>query len=92
MDRELGADSFLQLVNSQPWECDKVTLHLGSQRGMLEAEATFRDQLVIMRMKGRLIILGVYCTFCMLYLVYAVLGVCCTWCHLTIMTWRNREG
>jgi len=37
-------------------------------------------------------VLGVCCTWCMLYLVYAVLGVCCTQCQLMIMTWRNREG
>ena len=27
-------------------------------------------------------VLGIFCTRCMLYLVYAVLGVCCTWCML----------
>jgi len=37
--------------------------------GMPEAEATFRDQLVIMRMKGRQAILGVYYTWCKLYSV-----------------------
>jgi hypothetical protein len=48
--------------------------------GMLEAEAeaTFRGQLEIVRMKGRHTILGACCTRCMLYSVYAVLGVCCT--------------
>jgi len=62
---------------------------------MPEAEATFRGQLVIMRMKGRQTILG---TQCMMYLAYActrcmlVLGVCCTRCQLMIMTWRDREG
>jgi len=45
---------------------------------MPEAEATFRGQLAIERMKGRQTILGVCCTRCMLYLVYAVLSVCCT--------------
>jgi len=49
---------------------------------MPEAEATFRGQLVIMRMKGRQTILGRCCTRYMLYLVYAVLGVCCTRCML----------
>jgi len=50
--------------------------------GTAEAEATFRGQLVMVRMKGRQTILGGCCTRCMLYLVYAVLGVCCTWCML----------
>jgi len=49
---------------------------------MPEAEGTFRGQLVIMRIKGRQTILGVCCTRCMLYSVYAVLGVCCTRCML----------
>jgi hypothetical protein len=46
--------------------------------------------------------LHVCCTWCMLYLVYAVLGVCCIWCmlywvdactqyQLMIMTWTNGE-
>jgi len=43
-----------------------------------EAEATFRGQLVIVRMKGRQTILRVCCTWCTLYPVYAVLGICCT--------------
>ena len=43
--------------------------------GTPEAEATFRGQLVIMRMKGRQTILGTYS-------VYAVLGVCCARCML----------
>jgi len=36
-------------------------------------------------MKRRQTILGVCCTWCMLYLVYAVLGVCCTWCILYLV-------
>jgi len=47
-----------------------------------EAEATFRGQLEIMRMKGWQTILGVCGTRCMLYSVYAVLGVCWTRCML----------
>jgi len=43
--------------------------------GTPEAEATFRGQLVIMRMKGRQTILGGCCTRCMLYSVCAVQGV-----------------
>ena len=42
---------------------------------MPEAEATFRGQLVIMRMKGRQTFFGECCTRCMLYSVYVVLGV-----------------
>jgi len=45
-----------------------------------EAEATFRGQLVIMRMKGRQTIFEC-CTQCMLYSVYAVLGVNSWSCH-----------
>jgi len=59
--------------------------------GTPEPEATFRGQLVIMRMNGRQTILGwmlysvyavlgVCCTRCKLYWVYGVLGECCTWC------------
>jgi len=59
--------------------------------GTLEAEATFRGQLVIMTMMGRQTIFQC-CTQCMLYSVYAVLGVCCTRCQLMIMPWRDREG
>jgi len=36
---------------------------------MLEAEATFRGQLEIMRMKGRQTLLGVCGTWCMLHSV-----------------------
>jgi len=36
---------------------------------MPEAEATFRGQLVIVKMKGRQTILGGCCTRCMLYSV-----------------------
>jgi hypothetical protein len=66
--------------------------------GIPEAEAIYRGQLLIMRMKGRetilgecctqcmlytmYAVLGVYCNRCMLYSVYAVLGVCCTRCML----------
>ena len=46
------------------------------QGGMPEAEATFRGQLEIVRMKGR----------------QTILGVCCTRCQLMIMAWRDREG
>jgi len=42
---------------------------------MPEAEATFKGQLVILRMEGRQIILPGCGTQCMLYSVYAVLGV-----------------
>jgi len=42
---------------------------------MPEAEAIFRGQLVIMRMKGRQTIFGGCCTRCMLYSVNVVLGV-----------------
>jgi len=43
-------------------------------RGMPEAEAIFRSELVIMGMKGRETIFEC-CTQCMLYSVYAILGV-----------------
>ena len=43
--------------------------------GTPEAEATFRGQLEILRMKGRQTLLGVRCTRCMLYSVYAALSV-----------------
>jgi len=56
--------------------------HVG---GMMEAEATFSSQLVIMRIKGRQTILGGCCTQCILYSVDAVLGVCCTWCMLYLV-------
>jgi hypothetical protein len=49
--------------------------------GMLEAEVTFRGQLEIAKMKGRLTTLGECCILCMLYLVHSVLSVCCTWCN-----------
>ena len=39
-----------------------------------EAEATFRGQLEIERMKRRQTIVGVCCTRCVLHSVYAVLG------------------
>jgi len=48
--------------------------------GTLEAEATFRGQLVIMTMTGRQTIFQC-CTQCMLYSVYAVLGVSSWSCH-----------
>jgi len=55
-------------------------------------EATFRGQLLIMKMNGRQTILGGCCTRGMLYSVDAVLGGCCTRCQLMIMAWRDREG
>jgi len=48
--------------------------------GTPEAEASFRGQLVIMRMKGRQTIFEC-CTQCMLYSVYAVLSVNSWSCH-----------
>ena len=60
--------------------------------GMSEAEATLRGQHEITRMKGWQTILGVCCTRCMLYSVYAVLGVCCTQYWLMIMARRDRVG
>jgi len=54
------------------WQGD-ITFEL-SWRGTPEAEATFRGQLVIMRMKGQQTILGGCCTRCMLHMVYAILG------------------
>jgi len=65
------------------WQGD-FTFEL-SWRGTPEAEATFRGQLVIMRMKTR------QQYGWMLYTVYAVLGVRYTQCQLTIMTWRDTE-
>jgi len=75
-----------QLVHSQTWECEKVTLLLSYHgkladggrscgEATLEAAAAFRGQLSLMRMKGRQTTLGGYCTLCMLYSVYAVFGV-----------------
>jgi len=52
------------------------------QGGIAEAEATFRSQLEILRMKGRQAILGVCFTWGLLYSVYSLLSVCCTWCML----------
>jgi len=37
-------------------------------------------------------VLSVCCTWCMLYLEYAVLGVWCTRSNLMIMAWWNRDG
>jgi len=51
------------------------------KEGALEAEATFKRQLIIMRMEGRPTILGGCCTRCGLYSVYAVLGVNSWSCH-----------
>jgi len=44
--------------------------------GTPEVQATFKGQLIIVRMKGRRTILGVYCTRCMLHSAYAALSVC----------------
>jgi len=49
---------------------------------MREAEASFKAQLVIMRMEGRQTNLGGCCIRCLLYSVYAVLGACYTRCIL----------
>jgi len=47
------------------------------------ADASFRGQLVIVRMKRRSPVLpGECCTRCMLYSVYAVLSVCDAQCML----------
>ena len=59
--------------------------------GILEAAATFRGQLLIMRMKGRQTILGRCCTRCMLYPVYAVLGLCCTQCMLYSVSTHDHD-
>jgi hypothetical protein len=64
---------------------DRVDRHTGSG-------SYIQGQLVIMRMKRRNTIMGVCCTWGMLYLVRAVVGVCCTRCQLMTMTWRDREG
>ena len=67
-------------VISHPWECDEVTITVSSHgdlagsgpscRGACRnTEASFRGQLVIVRMKGRQTILGGCCTWCMLYTV-----------------------
>jgi len=52
---------------------------------MPEAEATFRGELVMVRMKRTHTILGRCCIHCMLYLVYAEFGVCCIWCMLYLL-------
>jgi len=49
--------------------------------GSLEAEATFRGELGMVRMKGWQTIFGVCHTRCMLYLVYAALSVNSWWWH-----------
>jgi len=64
--------------------------------GALEVKATFRSQLVIMRMKGRQSILGGCCTWSILYWVYAVLGVCvlgicCTRCMLYSVSTHDHD-
>jgi hypothetical protein len=46
--------------------------------GTPEGEAAFMGRLVMMRTKGRQPIMGVFCTWCLLYLVYAVLSGCYT--------------
>jgi hypothetical protein len=55
--------------------------------GTLEAEATFRGQLIIVRMERKTNNLG-----WMLYSVYAVLGEYFTQCQHIIMAYRDREG
>jgi len=91
-------DSIHQLVNLQPWECDKVTLPLTSHGELADGGRSCRG----VRRKVKLhldvnsyswkwredkqssvdAVLGVCCTRCMLYSVYAVLSVCCTRCML----------
>ena len=53
--------------------------------GTLEAEAEFRGQLVITKMKGQSTISCVYCTWCKLYSVYIAVSVCCTQCMLHLV-------
>jgi hypothetical protein len=70
---------------------------------MLVTEATFRGQLVIMRMQEREPIFGGCCTWCMLYSVYVQLGVySSSWdgelesdestsCSAMIVEWSTRK-
>jgi len=88
-------DSINQLVYSQLWVYDRVTLALsydgeranGSQfvrchegSGSYIQESTCNHQNT-----GKTVNLG-----WMLHLVYTVRGVCCTQCQLTIIAWSNR--
>ena len=52
--------------------------------GTVEAEATFRGHLKMVRMKERQTIWVGYSTWCMLYWVYAAVGVCCNWCDAAL--------
>jgi len=87
-------DSFHQLVNSKPWECDKLTLpfkllwRTGWWRS-IGREVCWKLRLhsgVNLnswewrddRQSQVYPVLGVCCTQCMLFPVYAALGVCCT--------------
>jgi len=94
------------LVNSQPWECDEVTLPLSSHGGMAVAVDHFGRHAkhwsyILWSTPNRgnvrknddpgwmlysvyqcVLVLGVCCTWCVLYLVYVGLRVRCTWCKL----------
>jgi len=74
------------------WQCDlTIKLSWGAgwwrwivQGGTPEVEATFRSQLLIMRMKGRQTLFSGCCTRCMLCLGYAVLGV---YVYISVNSW-----
>jgi len=57
--------------------------------GTPEGEASFRGQLVIMKLKGGQTSFSGCYTQCVIYSVYVVLAVCCTQCQLMIMAWRD---
>jgi len=90
-------DSIQQLVNSQPWESDEVTLPLSSH-----GELAGGGRSVGRHPRIWSYILGSTCNrqnegnrdnFRMMqYSLYVVHGVYFTWCLLTIMAWRDREG
>jgi hypothetical protein len=64
--------------------CQKLMLHSGVNSwscGWRENKQSWLDA-----------VLSIYCTWCMLYSVYAALSICCTWCQLRIMEWRDRKA
>jgi len=101
-------DSIHLLVDSQMWECDKVTLPLSSDGEVVDGGQSCQEAPRKRKLHWGVnsfswegkddkqswvdTVLGVCYAQCILYSVYVVLAVCSTRCQLMLMAWTDREG
>jgi len=81
-----------QLVNSQPWECDKVTVPVSSHGELADSGWLCREACQMLKLHSGVNSQSWEWREDQQTWVDVVFGICCTRCQLMIIIWRYRES